>query len=109
MPDHQQARTRVSLRRFFALVTYLVILLFLVIPSPRSEPYSQPLTWVYYFARATSQEVVVWHHAAAGVLLLVGTVLPFFRTRWWTLIIAALCGALYALIGLSGANKYFTV
>jgi hypothetical protein len=102
-------RTHFGIRRLFLLVTYVAVLLFLVVPSGRRETYSQPLSWVYHFGMEMPNDHQAWPHFVAGMLLLIGTIPPFFLVRWWTLVPALICGALYGLIGYLGAIQKFVL
>jgi hypothetical protein len=99
-------RTRISLRRFMAFVTYIAVVFSLIVPSRDAIPFSQPLSWVYDNARAVPPDVNVvsaWSSLVCGTLLLVGTTAPFFLIRWWTVLPAILCGVLYVAIGFAEA------
>lgn len=91
------------MRQFFALVTYVAIVVYLVVPSRGAVPFSQPLSNAYDYARAAQVEPMLWVRFVASVVLLVGTTSPFFLFRWWTVIPAILCGVLYIAIGYADA------
>ncbi len=98
-----ERRTRISLRRFLVLITYLAVLLFLVIPGKGAEPFTQPLAWVYDYGREISIEPRASLNFAAAVLLLIGTIPPFLRLTWWTVLPAISCGVMYIGIGFAEA------
>ena len=100
--------TRISLRRPLMLVTYIAGVMFLVVPDVGQEPSSQPLSWVYHFGREAPSDAHAWQYVVVGIGLLVGTLPPFFLFRWWALLPAIICGALYILIGLEAATYKFT-
>jgi hypothetical protein len=102
-----EQRTRISLRRLLLLVTYVVVLLYLVVPNAERAIGKQPLSWVYYFETEMRSDNRAWVYFAAGLTLLVGTLPPFFLTRWWTIVPAVVCGLLYVLIGYEGAAHQF--
>jgi hypothetical protein len=102
-------QTRISVRRFFLLVTYLSILIFLVTRRPDDTCYFAPLTWVFHFAQEAYGDGHALPYCVAGCLLLVGTIPPYLLTRWWTLLTAVVCGVLYLLIGMAGAANRFAL
>jgi hypothetical protein len=92
--------TRISLRMLFALVAYISVVLYFVIPGPNTDTFTKPMAWVYDYCREASQNHwSYWLHAVSGMALLLGTIPPFFLRRWWTIVVAVICGSLYVLIG----------
>ena len=98
-----EKRTRISMRRFLAFVTYVAVVLFLIIPDAGAIPFSQPFSWVYDYAMMVHTDRQAWFQLVGAILLLVGTTPPFFLIRWWTVLPAILCGVLYTGIGFAEA------
>jgi hypothetical protein len=93
----------------FFLVAYLALVMYLIIPKDNQGRFSKGLTWVYHMASEVHEEKLAWPHVVEGVLLLLGTVSPFLLFRWWTVVTALMCGALYALIGYQAAPHNFVL
>jgi hypothetical protein len=91
--------THVSLRRFFVLITYISVLMCLICSGAHDETPANPFCWVYYFERMIPRDNVGWPYFVAGTVLLIGTLPPFLLFRWWTVLPALICGALYVAIG----------
>jgi hypothetical protein len=92
-------QTRISLGRFFVLITYIAVLVFLIVSGADGETPDNPLCWVYYFGRMIPRDNVAWPYFVAAIVLLIGTLPPFLLIRWWTVLPAVICGALYFAIG----------
>jgi hypothetical protein len=91
--------TRISLRRFFVLITYIAVLVGLTVVGADSDAPSNPLCWVYYFGKMIPHDRIAWPYFVAATVLLIGTLPPFLSTRWWTIVPAVICGSLYVAIG----------
>jgi hypothetical protein len=78
-------------------------LLFLIIPNRRDEPFSKPLAWAFDYGRELLSEPRSLVNFVGGVMLLVGTIPPFLRLTWWTIVPAIVCGAVYIGIGFGEA------
>jgi hypothetical protein len=104
-----ERRTRISLRRFFVLVTYIAVVMCLTAYDGREETPTNPLCWVYYFGRRIPHDNASWPYLVCGLVLLIGTLPPFFLFRWWTLLPALACGALYIAIGFEAVLHKFLI
>jgi hypothetical protein len=102
-------QTRISLRQLLLLVAYVAVVLYLIVPREGEGTFFRSLTWVYHFGSGIRNEPFVWTYLVVGILLLLGTLPPFFLVRWWTITAALVCAALYVLIGFEGVRYNFVL